>query len=457
MEKYKLKDTICAPATSLIRSAIGIVRVSGINAEKIKDKIFFPKYGEQNPFIATRGNIISNIDNNIIDEVICIYYPNNKSYTGEKLVEFFLHGSPFLITELIKLLLKNNCRSAEPGEFTFRAFISGKMNLCEIESIDDLINTNSKMIANNSIKILQGDLSKILYEIKNIILYSLSFIERSINFEEQLISSLNINKILIVISKSIILLKKIVKKSKVMSILNEKIKILIIGPSNVGKSTLINTLISNNKSIVHHQPGTTRDLIEIEWEINDFKITLIDSAGIRDKKHIINDVELIGIERTIAKIKDVNLVLLLLDANSKEFKYYDFKNFILRNKIKYLIVKTKSDLLKQNVNCKDSILISAKYCIGIEKLKSEILNKILPDIINDVDNQIFVIKKRQIDIIKKIIKYLNTTKNLLIAKSDLEILSYFLHKSDLEINKLLGISTDENFLDNIFSKFCIGK
>jgi len=457
MDKYQLKDTICAPATPLIKSAIGIVRISGINSEKIKNIIFFPKNGKQKPFVATRGNIVSNIDNNIIDEVICIYYPNNKSYTGENLVEFFLHGSPFLITELIKLLLKNKCRIAEPGEFTFRAFISGRMNLCEIESIEDLINTKSKLIANNSIKILQGELSKILYEIKNIILYSLSFIERNINFEEKSTFSLNINKILIVMSKSIMLLKKIIKKSQIMSILNTKIKILIIGPSNVGKSTLINTLISNDKSIVHHQPGTTRDLIEIDWELNNLQITLIDSAGIRDKKHIINDVELIGIERTIEKIKNVNLVLLLLDSNNKELKYYDFKNFILKSKTKYIVVRTKSDLLEQNIIYKESILISAKYFIGIEKLKNEILKKILPNITSDIDNQIFVVKKRQIDIIKKIIKYLNTSRNLLIAKSDLEILSYFLQKSDLEINKLLGLSNDENFLDNIFSKFCIGK
>jgi len=456
MNKYNLKDTICAPATSLIASAIGIVRISGNNAEKIKNKIFFPKYGKQKSFVATRGNIISNIDNNIIDEVICIYYPNNKSYTGEKLVEFFLHGSPFLITELINLLIKNKCRIAEAGEFTFRAFISGKMDLCEIESIEELINTKSKIMANNSIKILQGELSKILYDIKNIILYSLVFIERSINFEDKSIFYLNINKILIKISKSIILLKKIINKSKKMSILNQKIKILIMGPSNVGKSTLINTLISNDKSIVHHQPGTTRDLIEIEWILNGLNIILIDSAGIRDKKYVINDVELIGIERSIEKIKDVNLVLLLLDSN-KEMKYYDFSKYIIKDETKYIIVRTKSDLLIKNIDYSNSILISAKYSIGIEKLKNEIFKKISCNIMNNVDNQIFVVKRRQIDIIKKIIKYLDTGKDLLISKSDLEVISYYFNKVDLEINKILGLSSDEKIFDNIFSKFCIGK
>jgi len=440
------KDTICAPATANIPSALAIVRVSGSLSLKVKNIIFKTKKKQKN-FIATLGNTIQ-INGCLIDEVLCTFFPKNKSYTGEDSFELSMHGNPILIKKTLKTLIKIGCRLAEPGEFSMRAFLNKKINLCEAEAINDLINAKSNIATQIALKNLKGAIQKTLSKSRDNLIKSISEIEARLDFPDEELGNENKKQILKNLKNISNVLTKLLKKFSLGKQIFNGIKVVLYGNVNVGKSTLLNKLTGKIKSLVHHRPGTTRNIIEDIIIINGIPIKIIDVAGIRDIKKT-NEIETMGINLTYKTLEKADIILWIIDGSLKNADYISKK---IKNNCPIIKVFNKADIVKNKNN---NLWISARTGFGIQNLKNKIKNILFSKKL-DI-NETFITKERQkkeIALAKKSITIaIKALKNNLTQ----EIIASELRNSRLSLDKLLGKSTDENVLSLIFSKFCIGK
>ncbi|MDH3005090.1 MAG: tRNA uridine-5-carboxymethylaminomethyl(34) synthesis GTPase MnmE [Candidatus Shikimatogenerans sp. JK-2022] len=444
--------------------AISIIRISGDKSIKIIKKIFISNNKKIYNGKINLG-IIKN-DKDIIDQVIIILFKNPNSYTGEDLVEIYCHGSIYIQKKIIKIIIKYGARLAINGEFTYRAYKNKKITLIQAESVLDIIKSENKLehrIAINNL--IKNRLYKNILKIQKIILNILSYIEVNLDFIEENININNkkiYNNILYVEKKLI----NLIKSFKINYIIKKGLYISIIGPVNSGKSTLMNTLINEDKSIISNIPGTTRDIVEGNILINDFNFYLFDTAGIRKSKSYI---EKIGIKKTFKKIDESNIIFYVFDysllndinkikkkikkkflkkdllfiANKIDIKNYNKKKIL---NTKYLKIKNK----KYNI-----IFISAKKKIGLKKiiyyLKKKIPNKI-------IKNNNFINNIRHYEELKKTLKYIIKVRKDYLNNISLELISIDLRKSIKYLYNIHGKNFDNNdVLNNIFTKFCIGK
>ena len=440
-----LRDAICAISTPLQDGAIGIIRVSGDDAIEIVNHFFDKDLTTVLSHTITYGNIIENSE--IIDEVLVSVFRAPKTYTRENLVEINCHGSVYIIRKILSLCLTNGARQALPGEFTQRAFLNGRIDLTQAEAVNDIVRSNTDKQVKLAIKGLKGSVARLLNPLLDDILNIIANIEVNIDYPEyediQLLTNDLVLPSLLNWQKQ---LEIIIKKAENGRIINHGVKTVIIGEPNVGKSSLLNALLEEDKAIVTDLPGTTRDLVEGMIQLDNITLHLIDTAGLRDTTDII---EQIGIERTLKAIEQAELVIIVIDA-TKKISNYEQELIMKTADKKQIIVYNKKDL----TNTEDKLSISAlnndiKPLIDvIERLFAQQMMVINEDILNN-ERQI-ALAKNALDSIEQAIDSVNIGLELDLTIIDIE-LAYQALKA------ILGEVNQEDLIDTLFSNFCLGK
>lgn len=453
-------DVIAAISTATGNGGVGIIRMSGKDCFKILNKIFVPKnLNEPKGYSIKYGHIIDE-DNEIVDEVLVSYFYAPKSYTTEDMCEINSHGGFVVERKILELCLKNGANMAEPGEFTKRAFLNGRIDLVQAESVIDLINSKSDKEAKASINQLEGKLSNNINQIKGKLLDLMADVEASIDYPEYDIEETTNSKILTSLNDIEIDLKKISDSFKNGKVLREGIKTAIIGKPNAGKSSLLNKILNEERAIVSETKGTTRDTIEEFVSIEGITLKLIDTAGIRDTQ---DEIERIGVKKSKKLIDDAELVIAIFDS-TKPLDKDDIdilhlikeKNaIILLNKID--INDTLLDKDENIVNCNKSIIkISAKNGDNIDQLYKTIskMYQINEIDINDGDIITNIRHKNQID---EAINSINKTKDTINNNMPVDIIEIYLKQVLSDLGKITGDDITEDIINEIFSKFCLGK
>ncbi len=453
-------NTIVGLSTSMSNGAINIVRISGDKSLEIINKIFTGKENLK-PNEIKYGFI--KYENEMYDEVLVSFMKSPKSYTGEDVIEINCHGGKLVTNKIINLVLKLGATLADPGEFTKRAFLNGKIDLTKAESIMDLITSKTDLELKCSLDQRTGKLYKKINLIKEKILNVLSKIEVIVDFEDELedLHKEGIENEILRLKDDIL---NTLKYKNQGAIIKNGIKTSIVGKPNVGKSSLLNYLCDYNKAIVTDIPGTTRDVIEEFVDFGGIILNLFDTAGIRESDDL---VEKIGIDMALEKINESDLIFFLLDSN-RELEEDDYKIFdIIKNKNtiflinkcegnkvfdkKYLVDKLKID------NIDDVIEISVLNKQGFDKLDSLIKNKFyLNDIVVN-DEDIIITNMRHIECLNNALDSLNNALNSLSNVMPLDIISIDVREALSFIMKITGEDVSESLVENIFSKFCIGK
>lgn len=446
-----MEDTIAAIATAVGVGAISIIRVSGNNAIKNVNKIF---KGTDLEKVASHtinyGHIIYNDE--IIDEVLVSVMRTPKTFTREDVVEINCHGGIATTNKVLELLLMNDCRLAEPGEFTKRAFLNGRIDLVEAEGIMNLIDSKSELARKLSLKQLDGSVSNNIRNLRNKILLLLANIAVNIDYPEyEDILDVTIDEVKKHLSEITTSLQKILETSENTTIVLEGLKTAIVGCPNVGKSSILNLLLNEEKAIVTNVAGTTRDIVEGTLNLNGVYLKLLDTAGIHETDDI---VEGIGINKSIDSISSADLVLLVLDG-SRELNAEDQKLLDLTAAKKRIIIINKVDLeCKIDFYDNDVVLMSTKDGLGLDKLKNKIISMFKLDEIS-ADMNIFV-NADDLAKIKKCIELINKI-NSSIDFMEIDMIEIDLREINDILGSIIGESYDEELLDTIFKNFCLGK
>ncbi len=453
-----MNDTICAIATSQGVGAIAIIRVSGLEAINIVNKIF---KGKNLIKVASHtinyGHIVEK--GKIIDEVLVSVMKSPKTFTTEDVVEINTHGGLAPTNKVLELLLDNGCRLAEPGEFTKRAFLNGRIDLLKAEAIMDMIDSKTESQRKMAINQITGKTSNLIDELRSDMVQIISNINVNIDYPEyDDVDIITSNILLPKISKLKAKIKEILIESQNGKIIKEGIKVSIIGRPNVGKSSLLNALLEEEKAIVTNIAGTTRDIVEGQIVINGILLNIVDTAGIRETDNII---EAIGVEKSLKMINDSDLILFMLNNNEKlSIKIKELLSKI-KNK-KYLILINKIDLPSQ-LNKKELkvpndriIELSITKNIGIENLKAKIkelfnLNEL------ETKDPTYLNNVRSISILKKCLKRIRDIEEAIKNKTPIDIIEIDIKKIWEDLGMINGSTYDEELLDEMFSRFCLGK
>ena len=455
-------STIASISTAPGIGGIGIVRISGENTFKIIEKIFIPKtqssIDEIKGYTLKYGNIIEN--GNIIDEVLVSYFKAPKSYTTENMCEINSHGGNIIVKKILELCLKNGADLAEPGEFTKRAFLNGRIDLAQAESVIDVINAKSDREVQSGIKQLEGFLSKEIKSIKQEILNVLVNAEVSIDYPEYDIPEVQEKEIREMIENVKSKLEKLEKSFDNGKIIKDGIKTAIIGKPNSGKSSLLNAILKEERAIVTDIAGTTRDTIEEFVNINGIPLKLVDTAGIRETS---DEVEKIGVKKSIKQAEEADLIIAIFDA-SKELTQEDLEilklikekeSIILLNKVDLKTIITEKDERLKNSSA-NILKISALNKIGIEDLYNKIsemfnLNKI------NFDNEILITNIRHKNIISKALENIRKVEESLNNNMPIDIITIYIKEILENLSEITGEAVTEDVINEIFSKFCLGK
>ncbi len=442
--------TIYALSTGPGVSGVAIVRISGPEASKaIK---LLTKKDLPTPRIATLRKINNLNTSELIDEGIIIWFPGPESYTGEDMAEFHVHGGKAIVLALQNELSKiENFRLAEPGEFTKIAFQNGKINLLKAESIGDLISAETEMQRLQAVKIMEGKSAEKFDDLREKLLKILSFVEAKIDFPEEDLPDENIKQIKKDTTEVLNKIKKILDDQKVGEIIREGFKIAIIGPTNAGKSSLLNNLSNRDVAIVSEIAGTTRDVIETHLNIDGYPVIISDTAGIRSSK---DEIEKKGIKLSLDRAEKADLKLVVVDAKSIDFS--GFLNDLLKDNA--ILVINKSDLingeLDPEVNKLDHVLISLKENKNLDKLISKIKNKLKTKFI--INDDILITRERHR---QHLVHCSGNLKNFLEKndKKDFDKAAEDLRLATRNLGMIVGKVDVEEILGSIFNDFCIGK
>lgn len=445
------EDTIAAISTALGVGAISIIRVSGNEAITIVNKIFDKNLLQAKSHTIHYGHIIEN--NQIIDEVLVSVMLAPKTFTKENIIEINCHGGISTTNKVLELLLLSGARLAEPGEFTKRAFLNGRIDLTQAEGIMNLIESKTDISRQMSINQLSGKASNLIINLRKELVNIISNIEVNIDYPEyEDIEVLTNEKIIPQISAIKNKLKKIITSSTEGKLINEGINIAIIGRPNVGKSSLLNTLLEEKKAIVTDIEGTTRDTIEGRFILNGIVCNIIDTAGIRKTDNL---VEKIGVDKSLETLAKADLVILMLNNNEPLTKE-DEKLLALVQEKKHIIVINKLDLPeKLKLNIKDTIKISIKDNQGIEQIKNKITELFNLELIETKDLT-YLSNARSIALLKKSLsKIEECLENIQVYPID--IIEMDLKESWNILGEIIGATYTDELIDEIFSRFCLGK
>ncbi|MBL7127508.1 MAG: tRNA uridine-5-carboxymethylaminomethyl(34) synthesis GTPase MnmE [Ignavibacteria bacterium] len=456
-----LYDTIAAISTPIGEGGISVLRVSGDETFKIVGNIFFKDKNGENRFdISLKsshtihfGYIFEN--DSLIDEVLVSIFKTPHSYTGEDLVEISTHGGAYIVQRILPLLLKSGARHAEPGEFTKRAFLNGKIDLSQAEAVADLIKAKTETAHLSSIKQLEGSLSEFVKSTRQDLIDITSLIELELDFAEEDLEFVKKDELKEKIQELSSKIESVLESYITGKIIREGINLVIAGKPNSGKSSLFNYLLKTNRAIVSTVPGTTRDYIEESLNIKGVLFNLIDTAGLRMSS---DEIESEGVKRSFAKIDEADLVLYLIDSSENiklidECLNYFKKNF---NEDKSLIVFTKIDIASKDFN-KDGIKVSIYKDESIERLKEEMIRKVVSEDITKKTGSIILTNMRHKICLENVILSLNNAVNSINNSMSGEYISVDLRNALNFLGKITGEVTNEDILNNIFQKFCVGK
>jgi len=457
------KDTISAISTPVATGAIGIIRISGPDTLKIISRIFVSnKFNFNSPLShhLYYGTIIDSDDKADIDSVLVAYMKCPNSFTGEDIIEINCHSGLVVLNKILSNILKCGARLAEPGEFTKRAFLNGKIDLTQAESIIDIIDSKTEASLKIAAKHYQGLLADKLRAVKSDMIDIKSILETTIDFPEDENEIMSRDDLLIKYEKISDSIKALISTYNEASIYRSGIKAAIIGKPNVGKSSLLNSILDDNRAIVTSVPGTTRDTINETINIKGIPVNIIDTAGIGSTS---DEIEKIGIDKTLATIEDADILILVFDGSNK-LDLLDRKVIDNLPDKKTIVAINKSDL-PQTINSDaiksingliNVVSVSALYNQGIGNLKSEIHENIITTDY-DISNDILISNMRHKTLLEKTLVSLKLFKEALNNSLSPELISVDLESSLNFLGEITGETTTEDILDNIFSRFCIGK
>ncbi len=467
-------DTIAAIATPYGVGGVGIIKISGPQALQIASPLFKPKritalsgtdaLNRKTALQSHRlyyGYLIDPAANTVCDEVLIAYMQAPYSYTRENIVEINSHSGPAVLNYILKLVLQNGARLAEPGEFTRRAFLNGRIDLTQAESVIDLINAQNEQALAIANEHLKGGLRRKIEAVKKELLEVLSLIEVSIDFPDDINAAEKIEEQAAAgMTKIIAEMRSLIRLYDDAGYLREGIKISIIGKPNVGKSSLMNCLVKKDRSIVTKIPGTTRDLVSETLMLNGIPITLSDTAGIQDSQ---DEVEILGISKSWDSLKNADLILLVTDTSGR-LNHDDFNIFnevkakqiiLVHNKIDIIIAAFKN-LLPNNWRTTPACYVSAKNKQGIDDLRQKIVQQ-LHNQPTAPPSEMYVPNLRQKLALEKGVSPLITALTELKAQAPYEIVALCLQETLSCLDEITGLTTSQDVLDMIFSNFCIGK
>jgi tRNA modification GTPase len=457
------QDTICAVSSPAGIGGVSLIRISGPNALKATKKIarFLPSQPESHKIYF--GKILS-LDGQEIDESLVSFFKQGKSYTGEETLEISCHGNPLISRNIIRALVDSGCRPAEKGEFTYRAFMNGKLDLVQAESVQSLIHSQSESAINQSLRQLGGEFSKKLKNIENDLIWCLAHLEASIDFSTEdieVVSDELLNKKFSSITSNI---KEILRSYKHGKVLSDGIKVSLIGRPNVGKSSILNLLAEEDKAIVSSIPGTTRDTVEAHFFVSGIKIQLVDTAGIRETA---DEIEKKGIEKSYKAINDSDLVFFVADISEK-LSSEEIESFISLAKKSadkaILFIGNKKDLgeayskdkisKELNHDKEKVIFITTKD----ENSKIDLVESIKRALeLNNIQDETHLYQARHYENLTKTLSNLEAAASLLKNKQSSEFLALEMKEALLYIQQTLGIKYDDQILDRVFKEFCLGK
>ncbi|KXG76379.1 tRNA modification GTPase MnmE [Fervidicola ferrireducens] len=457
------KDTIAAISTPLGEGGIGIIRISGDDAFRIADKIFVPrkiKPGEMKPRTLYLGDIIDPETKDTIDEVLVVKYKAPHTYTREDMVEINSHGGFTVQSRILEVVLSCGARMAQPGEFTKRAFLNGRIDLSQAEAVIDVIRAKTERALKVAMDQLRGGLSNRIGELRQDLIKVLAHIEASIDFPEDDIPGLDSATIAMEVKDLREKLEEILRKSKAGKIVREGLSTVILGRPNVGKSSLLNSLLREKRAIVTDIPGTTRDIIEEYINIKGIPVKIIDTAGIRET---LDEVEKIGVKKALEYLEKAELVLLMFDA-SEELKKEDLDIVeLVKDKFVILVVnkvdlpeKIDMEKLEKTFPERKIIRISALKEEGIEELKEAIFQAVTKEI-GSLDEGVMVTRARHSQAIQKAVDALKRAEGALKESIPMEVVAMEVREALEFLGEITGDNVGEDVIKAIFENFCIGK
>lgn len=447
------KSTIVAQITPPGIAAVSVIRLSGELSYNIVTSIIKREHKNKIKEKSILYTDIIDEHGHIVDDVIIVYYKGPKSYTGEDTIEISCHGNPLIVNKIIELCIKQGARVANNGEFTQRAFLNGKMNLIEAEAVADIISAGSEISLKWARVQKSESYTKKIEELKKAILKSISMIELELDFSEEDVEFMSRDELL----KQLIYvndkLNSYIKSYEYGKIVKNGYNISIVGEPNVGKSSLLNAILKEERAIVTNIPGTTRDIIKEQIYIKGYLVNIIDTAGIRNTSDIIEN---IGVEKTIETLKNSDLVLHIIDVTRPETEklIYDINNY--RNNV--IRVGNKVDILDKNQNFENKydVLISAKNDYNVDKLID-----IVYDRINQIniyhENDLVVTNLRHKLLLEEAVKFINNSIVTIQSGLTSEMISVDVRCAIDKLSEIIGVITTDDILNNIFNKFCIGK
>ena len=458
----KITDTIAAISSAAGNSGIGIIRVSGDEAIEVVDKIFRPanknkKLANVESHTVHYGHIMDG--DKTLDQVLVIVMKNPHSYTGEDTVEIDCHGGMLILKKVLDLVLKNGARTAEPGEFTKRAFLNGRIDLSQAEAVMDLINSKNDFALNSSIEQLKGGVSDAIKDIRKDIIYHIAFIESALDDPEHISLDGYDEEITEMLNENIDKISKLVNSFDNGRIMKEGIKTVILGKPNAGKSSLLNLMLGEDRAIVTDIEGTTRDTLEENINFNGLSLKIIDTAGIRDTEDL---VERIGVNKAKEIAKEGDLIIYVVDC-SRELDDNDREIIKLINDKQAIILVNKSDMdtvinideLKKDSN-RDVILFSAKNGEGMDQLEEEIRNMFYSGKVT-YNDQVYITNARHKEALENALESLKQVKNSVDAGMPEDFYSIDLMDAYTDLGLIIGESVEDDLVNEIFSKFCMGK
>ncbi|MFW6268828.1 MAG: tRNA uridine-5-carboxymethylaminomethyl(34) synthesis GTPase MnmE [Bacillota bacterium] len=460
-----MEDTIAAIATPLGTAGIGKIRVSGPDAFEVGNRIFQYSGGKNikqfKSHTAHHGRIIDPAKEKVIDEVVAIIFKNPHSFTGEDVIEFDCHGGKLPLQKVLEVILENGARLAEPGEFSKRAFLNGKIDLSQAESIMEVINSQTERSLDIAVNHLTGQLSDKISEIRDNVINLLAHLEASIDFPEDEIENFDSSELGQRIEEIKNDIENLLATSKQGKLYREGISTVIVGKPNVGKSSLLNYLLAEKRAIVTEIPGTTRDIIEEYINLNGIPLKIIDTAGIRPTEDV---VEKIGVEKTRSSLEKADLVLMILDV-SQGIEKQDLEVYNLINDKPVIILVNKTDLSRNNISEEEldevfpeqqKIWISIKTEKGLNKLKETIEDIIFSREI-DTGNEPVITRMRHQEALEESLEAINKVQESLTRDLPHDFLTIDLKNCLTSLGKITGETVNEDIVEQIFSDFCLGK
>ncbi len=450
-------DTIIAIATPPGIGAIGVIRMSGDKAIEIINSIFINKDLSVQSSHTLHVGILKN-NNEVVDEVVVSLFKTPRSYTGEDVIEISCHGSAYIQQQIIDACIEKGARLAKPGEFTQRAFLNGKLDLTQAESVADLIASNTEASRKTALQNMRGGFSNVLKTLRDQLLKFSALIELELDFSQEDVEFADRTQLYNLIREAADTTANLLQSFKLGNVIRNGVQVAIIGKPNAGKSTLLNTLLNENRAIVSHIAGTTRDTIEEIINIEGILFRLIDTAGIRTGE---NEIESIGVEKSLEKMRTADIVIYLFDCvhETTEHVHTEQQQLLSANK-KFILIGNKLDLVNADDLIKkfegiDSLFISAKEHMHVNLLKKQLVEKVVTG--NIQTENVIITNARHFEALQKVNDALVDIRNGLDDKIPGDLIALDIRRCLYYLGEITGQITNEDQLDYIFSKFCIGK